>query len=389
MRAFAGVASCVLLGLASAIFGLPKVNLIAAAQPIPKSLEEGGAENALRARKNQWTVGVAGGQFSGTYMNFADELAQVLNDGDNLRILPTVTYGAVSNLEDLLYLQGVDVAVTQVDVFEHFRTQRKTPNLENRVNYILRLPVSEMHVLARNEVHSIEDLRGKKVSFGPAGSASSLTGTIVFQRLGVQVEQVLYDNPTALQKLRMGELAALVRVIGKPIDFFAKIPPDSGLHLVPIPFSKTFADYYTLGEFTHAEYPALVPEGRTTDTVAVPAVLAASNGTKNSERYRRVQRFVEALFTKWDKFSQPPRHPKCRDVNLAATVPGWNRLPAAEEMLRRIRPETPQAQASSAEFAAFLQTSGSGAANLNQEQREELLREFLRWQESQRNARSR
>ena len=389
MRAFAGVASCVLLGLASAIFGLPKVNLIAAAQSLPKSLEEGGAENALRARKNQWTVGVAGGQFSGTYMIFADELAQVLNDGDNLRILPTVTYGAVSNLDDLLYLQGVDVAVTQADVFEHFRTQRKTPNLENRVNYMLRLPVSEMHVLARNEVHSIEDLRGKKVSFGPAGSASSLTGTIVFQRLGVQVEQVLYDNPTALQKLRMGELAALVRVIGKPIDFFAKIPPDSGLHLVPIPFSKTFADYYTLGEFTHAEYPALVPDGRATDTVAVPAVLAASDGTKNSERYRRVQRFVEALFTKWDKFSQPPRHPKWRDVNLAATVPGWSRLPAAEEMLRRIRPEPPQAQASSAEFAAFLQTSGSGAANLNQEQREALLREFLRWQESQRNARSR
>jgi len=244
-------------------------------------------------------------------------------------------------------------------------------------------------VLARNEVHSIEDLRGKKVSFGPAGSASSLTGTIVFQRLGVQVEQVLYDNATALQKLRMGELAALVRVIGKPIDFFAKIPPDSGLHLVSIPFSKTFADYYTLGEFTHAEYPTLVPNGHTTDTVAVPAVLAAANGPKNNERYRRVQRFVEALFTKWDKFSQPPRHPKWRDVNLAATVPGWNRLPAAEEMLRRIRPEPLQAQASSAEFAAFLQTSGSGAANLNQEQREALLREFLRWQESQRNARSR
>ena len=77
MRAFAGVASCVLFCLASAIFGLPKVNLIAAAQPIPKSLEEGGAENALRARKNQWTVGVAGGQFSGTYMIFADELARL------------------------------------------------------------------------------------------------------------------------------------------------------------------------------------------------------------------------------------------------------------------------------------------------------------------------
>ncbi|HEY7301020.1 MAG TPA: TAXI family TRAP transporter solute-binding subunit [Xanthobacteraceae bacterium] len=391
MRASAGVAILVLSVLASAFgLGLKHIDIVTAAQAqsIPKSLEEGGVENAVRARKNQWTVGVAGGQLSGTYMIFADELAQVLDDGDNLRILPTVTFGAASNMEDLLYLRGVDVAITQADVFDYFRNQRKIPNLESRVNYILRLPVSEVHVLARNEVHSIEDLRGKKVSFGPAGSASSLTGTIVFQRLGVKVEQVLYDNPTALQKLKTGELAALVRVIPKPIDFFAKIPADSGLHLVPIPFSKIFADYYTLGEFTSAEYPSLVPQGGTSDTIAVPAVLAAFNWAKNTDRYRKVQRFVEALFTKWDKFRQPPRHPKWRDVNLAATVPGWTRLPVAEEMLRRIRPEPAQAQASSAEFATFLNSAASGAT-LNQDQREALFREFLRWQDSQRSARPR
>ena len=61
-----------------------------------------------------------------------------------------------------------------------------------------------MHVLARTDIKSIEDLRGKKVSFGPAGSASSLTGTIVFQRLGVQVEQVLIDNPTRAAKAQIG-----------------------------------------------------------------------------------------------------------------------------------------------------------------------------------------
>src|SRR5262249_58074633 len=157
------------------------------------------------------------------------------------------------------YLRNVDVAVTQSDVFEYFRTQRKITNLEYRVNYILRLPVSEVHILARTDIRSIEDLRGKKVSFGPAGNASSLTGTIIFQRLNVQVEQTLVDNPTALQKLKSGELAALVRVIGKPIDFFAKIPPDSGLHFVPIPFSKIFSDYYALVELTNKDNPTLVP----------------------------------------------------------------------------------------------------------------------------------
>src|SRR6266853_4259117 len=207
------------VGLGVGAFG-PTFTTQVQAQAIPKSLEQGGPDAELRARKNQWTVGVAGGLLSGSNMTFADELAQVLDDGDNLRVLPIVTYGAASNLDDLLYLRGVDVAITQADVFEYFRTQRKINDLGRRVNYIIRLPISELHILARNDVQSLEDLRGKKVNFGPAGTGASLTGTIVFQRLGINVEQVLIDQPTALQKLQSGQVDAIARVIPKPIDFF-------------------------------------------------------------------------------------------------------------------------------------------------------------------------
>jgi TRAP transporter TAXI family solute receptor len=345
----------------------------AQAQTVPKSLEQGGTDAALKQRKNAWTVGVAGGQLSGTYMSLGDELAQVLDDGDNLRVIPIVTYGAASNLDDLLYLRHVDVVMTQSDVFEYFRTQRKTPNLEKRIHYILRLPPSEMHVLARTDVKSIEDLRGKKVSFGPPGSASSLTGTIVFQRLGVQVEQVLLDNPTALENLKSGELAALVRVIGKPVGFFAQIPANSGLHLLPIPFFNVFDDHYTLGAFTSEEYPTLVPQGETIDTIAVPAVLAVFNWPKDTDRYRRVKRFTEALFTKWDKFHEPHRHPKWRDVNLAATVPGWTRSNVAQEMLTRLQQKEPT--------VAELNFHSSGLRDLTEGQRKDLFDEYLKWRQ--------
>lgn len=371
------------VGLGVGAFG-PTFPTQVQAQAIPKSLEQGGPDAELRARKNQWTVGVAGGLLSGSNMTFADELAQVLDDGENLRILPIVTYGAASNLDDLLYLRGVDVAITQSDVFEYFRTERKTANLESRINYIIRLPTSEMHVLARNEINSLGDLRGKKVNFGPAGSASSLTGSIVFQRAGVQVEPTNFDNPLALQKLKSGEIVALVRVINKPIDFFAKIPANSGLHLVPIPFTKAYEDLYALGEFTSQEYPTLVPPGQVADTIAVPAVLAVFNWQKNTDRYRKVQRFVESFFTKFEQFQQPPRHPKWRDVNLAATVPGWTRWSVAEEMLQRIRQangvNTQQAGAA-ADFAAFLQEKGVANVQPSADQREALFREFLQWQQ--------
>jgi TRAP transporter TAXI family solute receptor len=361
----------------------------AIAQSIPKSLQPSGSENATRDRKNAGTVGVAGGLLTGTYMRFADELAQVLDDGDNLRILPIVTYGAASNLDDLLYLRGVDVAITQSDVFEYFRTTRKIHNLESRVQYLIRLPVSEMHVLARNDVHSIADLRGKKVNFGPPGSASSLTGSIVFQRLGVQVEPVNIDNPTALQKIKSGEIAALVRVIGKPVDFFEKLPPNSGLHFVPIPFSQKFADYYTIGEFTKKDYPNLIGDNERVDTIAVPAVLAVFNWPKNTDRYARVRKFTEALFANWEKFRHPPRHPKWRDVNLAATVPGWQRWSVATEMLAKLNEEhpvtttaaAPNAPASAQDFAAFL--AANGGAGLNAQQRDALFHQFVQWQQQQ------
>lgn len=373
-----------LIGARLAGIDFPHIAVVSAAraQAIPKSLEPSGSEYSVRERKNNAVVGVAGGLLSGTYMKLADELAQVLDDGDKLRVLPIVTYGAASNLDDLLYLRGVDIAITQSDVFEYFRTQRKIVNLDKRVQYIIRLPISEMHVLARTDIKSMEDLRGKKVSFGPAGSASSLTGTIVFQRLGVHVEQALIDNATAMQKLKSGEIAALVRVIPKPVDFFEKIPANSGLHFVPIPFSKTFADYYTVGELTKQAYPTLVTEGDHVDTIAVPAVLAVFNWQKGTDRYARVQRFVQSMFTNWEKFRQPPRHPKWRDVNLAATVPGWTRFSVATEMLEQLAAQTQAAsaeqRAASGDFASFL--AANGGSNLNAQQRDTLFRQFVEWQ---------
>jgi TRAP-type uncharacterized transport system substrate-binding protein len=365
---------CCIVALVISLFS---VNL--AAQVIPKSIQQGGSDAALREKKNATTVGIVGGLLSGTYMRFVDEMASALNDGDNLRILPVVSYGAASNLDDLLYLRGIDAAVTQSDVFEYFRTQRKTPNLDSRVQYIIRLPISELHILARNDVQSLEDLRGKKVNFGPAGTGASLTGTIVFQRLGINVEQVLIDQPTALQKLQTVQVDAIARVIPKPIDFFAKIPQNSGLHLVNIPFTKSFEDLYTLGEFTKQDYPNLLQDQDRIDTIAVPAVLAVFNWRKNTDRYTKVERFIQYLFNRWDTFQHPPYHPKWREVNLAATVPGWTRFSVAEEMLQQIQvQQQPQKQQQRADFDTFL--SNQPRMPANDADREDLYRKFLQWQ---------
>ena len=174
-RVLLRAAECLLVSMLAHALNLGpfELRLVATvqAQSIPKSLEQGGTDNAMWTSRNAWTVGIVGGQLTGTYMTFASELAEVLDDGNNLRVIPIVTYGAASNLDDLLYLYNVDVAVTQADVFEYFRTRRKIPNLEYRVNYILRLPVSEMHVLARNEIKTRSSLDAVRPSARRSGGA--------------------------------------------------------------------------------------------------------------------------------------------------------------------------------------------------------------------------
>ena len=378
--------SVVVLAALLSIFTLTSNNVELAtrahAQAVPKSIQEGGAEYNLKMRRNNWTVGIAGGQLSGTYMTFANELAEVLDDGDNLRVLPIVSYGAASNLDDLLYLRGVDVAVTQSDVFEYFQTQRKVAGLQSRVHYITRLPVSEVHIMAKRNIRSIEDLRGKKVNFGPAGSGSSLTGPIIFQRAGVKVEQTQFDNPVALQMLRKGEIDALIRMVSKPIDFFAKIPAKDDFHLVPIPFTQAFSDYYTLAEFTKSEYPTLISEGETTTGIGVPAVLAVYNWPAQSDRARRVKRLVERMFANWEKFQTAPRHPKWKEVNLAATVPGWTRWGPAEELLQSMRTAQRQQQPGSVGAGrGGAATSSIDFDKLNDAERQRLYLEFQQWQQ--------
>ena len=87
LRAFKGVC-CLTVGIFANIFLasslMTELVVPTQAQEIPRSLEQGGTDAALKQRRNTWTVGVAGGQLSGTYMTLADELAEVLDDGDNL-----------------------------------------------------------------------------------------------------------------------------------------------------------------------------------------------------------------------------------------------------------------------------------------------------------------
>jgi hypothetical protein len=304
-------------------------------RPTPTAAAAG--EKSRAADINNWTIGIAGGFFEGTFIRFAVELAKGLDDGENLRILPIVSYGGNENINDLLYLKGVDVAITYTDTFELYKKSGRVKDIEQRINYISQLLLGELYVFARPEIATVKDLEGKTVSLGTKGGSATTTGPIVFERLGVHPDLVYVNNTIALEKMKSGEIAAIVSTGGKPNDLFVKLKPEPGFHFLAIDFSPKFADYYVPCPLSHDDYPQLIPAGQMVDTLCMSAVLAVYNFPKGSDRARRLERFVQYYFERFDKLLQPSFHPKWRAVNLAAKVPGWNRYWIAAEKLAAIQ----------------------------------------------------
>jgi len=333
-------------------------------------------ENAKALRLNNWTIGLAGGLLEGTFSKYAADLGKALDDGDNLRVLPIISYGAVGNVTDLIYLKGVDFAITYADVLDHFKNVEKIPGIDRRVNYVIPMFQGEFHLYVRPEIKTIQDLAGKKVSFNTVGSAANYTGNIVFDRLGVKAEKIFMNNALALEAMRKGEIAGIVHVVGKPNELFTRFKPEPGFHFLPVEYTEKFQDYYTPGELTSADYPNLIAPGEKIETISVQALLAVYNWRTDTDRYRRCVRFVEYLFERFDKLRVPPFQPGWKDMNLAGTIPGWTRFPPAQEMLTRIaaRPKIDPSLA---------RTQAARAAPNNPSEQERLFQQFLEWSKQQ------
>jgi len=91
---------------------------------------------------NESTIGLISGSPSSddTYLQVANDLAEVLNDEDNLRILPIVGFGGTRNIRDVIYLKGVDIGLTQTNVLNNFRrSNERMGRTGDKIVYIAEL----------------------------------------------------------------------------------------------------------------------------------------------------------------------------------------------------------------------------------------------------------
>jgi uncharacterized protein len=367
-----GIGMAVLLSLACA-------SELAHAQQAPAAQQQSKSSGLVeKINANTLMVLTAGSGL--TYGAFAADLATVLNDGDEFRILPVQGHSAFQNVRDVRYLRGVDMGFVQSNVLGYYRRNGLIPDISDKIAYLFKVCNLEIHIITRSDITSVEQLRGKKVNVNQAGSGTQLTAMDLFSFLGLKVEEVNLRQNDAFEKLKTGEIAATVALTGKPSREIAKLKAKDGFRILPIAFDKKMLGDFAPTSLTHEDYPDLIPDGQTVETVASGTIMIAYNWPKNSDHYRRIDKFVKAFFPRLEEFRKPPRHEKWNDTVLSTVLPGWKRFEGAEEWLKQSREADINARRD--QFEQFLASRNISARRLPENDRNKLFEEFLKWSSS-------
>jgi uncharacterized protein len=378
-------------GLAAALLALP---LSVEAQQQPMQLTQGkrpavalpptpaARYSALRDKLNQNTVTVISGNPNGTYLYLAYDMSAVLDDGNELRVLPVIGKGGYQNVMDVLHLRGVDLCITQSNIMTYLKkTGEMGPNIESRLAFITRLYNEEMHVLAGAGINSIKDLDGKKVNFSDVGSGTQFSTRLILELLGIRAFEINVGQADGFQMVKSGEIAATILIAGKPTGSFGKFKLEPGMKLLPVPYTEVLEQDYLPARLTHQDYPNLIPQGESVDSVAIASVLAAYNWPRDTDRYRRVASFIDAFFTKFTEFQKPARHAKWKEANINTALKGWKRFPAAEEWLVKNAEKRPPVTVSI--DPGIVRAQAARAAPNDPAAQERLFQEFMDWAKSQ------
>jgi uncharacterized protein len=333
------------------------------------------AREAMREQVNESTLFLVAGQLGGSYIEIAQDIAIVTSAGQRIRVLPIVGEAAVQNVRDTMFLRGIDLGLTTTLALNHFKaTGEAGPGLERQLTYIAPLFHDTMQIVAVPGIETINDLKGKRVNLNNRNSGTAQFVPEYFKMWGIEVETYNMSQVDAVQKMRNSEIDATVCLCPMPIPAFTNVKPEWGFRLLEVPFVDKLSDSYLPSAIGHNDYPNLVQKDAKIDSVAATTVLVTLNASKGSTRYTRTAKFIEEFFGNFAEMQKPPRHPLWKTTNIAASVPGWTRFPAAQEWIDRNRALSASALQSS--FQEFIAKQAPGAETASKER---LYRDFLEW----------
>lgn len=271
------------------------------------------------------SLAMATGGTSGTYYGFSGIIASVLNEQlkDTLSITVESTGASKANIQ-LIDAGECQLAIVQNDVMAYayeakdmFEGEAPTTSF----SAIASCYPEECQIIANKNITSIEDLRGKKVSVGDAGSGVEFNARQILDAYGISFDDITVNNQSfadSADSLKNGTIDAAFIVAGSPTTAVTELSSNFDFNVLSIDDEHIEALQSDYGFYTKVTIPANTYSCVTEDvqTVAVMATLIARNDISEDVIYA----FTKGLFENKDAIASG--HVKGALLDTATAVSG-------------------------------------------------------------------
>ena len=242
------------------------------------------------------------GGTAGTYYAFGGVLAQYISDHSDVQVTAVAGEGSAANI-DMLDMGYAQLGFVQSDVAYYAANGIRFEQYEGN-------PVTSFTALAAlynetvqlvtcdPEIKSMDDLRGKNVSIGAAGSGvyfNAMDFLAAYDMTEADINPQYLSFGDSAEALRDGKIDAAFVVAGAPTVAVVDLCATKGAYLVGLDDEHVAKLKEINGAYTECIIPAGTDDGIDTDTktVAVKAIIIANGDVTDDEAYTIVSTIFE------------------------------------------------------------------------------------------------
>ncbi len=280
-------------------------------------------------------VGTAGS--TGSYYSFCSAAGGVLENATGYTFDIATSGGSRANIESLI-AGTFDMAIVQNDVMSY--AYNGTDMFDEPIKGFSVVGIifpESLQVITKegSGINTINDLAGKRVSVGDAGSGSEFNASQVLSEVGVSISKQNQSYGDSASAIKDGTLDAYFCVAPAPATAVTELATTTSVKLVSL--SQDLRDqlkekypFYIDTVITHEQYD-FIPADDPVETVGVAATLIISDDISTEQVYN----ITKALWENKDNIS----HAKVADMdiqNACAALGGVPLHPGAEKYYQEI-----------------------------------------------------
>lgn len=272
------------------------------------------------------SLSMATGGTSGTYYGFSGVVAQVLNEklGDTLNLSVESTGASAANV-DLVEMGENDLGIVQNDVM--YYAISGTDMYADKAPYenfsaVMSCYPEYVQIVANESITSIDQLKGKKVSVGDAGSGVEFNARQILAAYGIDIDNdITKQNQSfadSADSLKNGTIDAAFVVAGYPTTAVTELASTYSFNVLGVDeehANALMADYgfYTYGVIPGNTYKCVAED---VPALAVMATIIANNDVSEDIIYS----FIQGIFDNQEELATA--HAKGAELSLETAVSG-------------------------------------------------------------------